>query len=92
LQHGRDRPEQPVALAVEGAVQIPKQIGIGQVELVIDELPFGVFMEIEGSAAEIRKLEKDLPLNGVRAETQTYPQLARKHGKANGPVIEARFQ
>jgi len=65
---------------------------IGQVELVIDELPFGVFMEIEGSAAEIRKLEKDLPLNGVRAETQTYPQLARKHGKANGPVIEARFQ
>lgn len=64
---------------------------IGAAELVLDELPFGVFMEIEGSAAEIRKLEKELQMDGVRAENQTYPQLARKHGIAHGSVIEARF-
>ena len=64
---------------------------IGAAELVIDELPFGLFMEIEGPAAEIRKIEKDLNLNGVRAENQTYPQLTKKHGKAKGDVIESRF-
>jgi adenylate cyclase class 2 len=64
---------------------------IGQTELVIDELPFGLFMEIEGSAAEIRKLEKVLQLKTIRPENQTYPQLARKHGKAKGAVIESRF-
>ncbi|HET6863531.1 MAG TPA: class IV adenylate cyclase, partial [Pyrinomonadaceae bacterium] len=40
---------------------------IGKAELVIDELPFGLFMEIEGPAAEIRKIEKALNLTGVRA-------------------------
>jgi len=64
---------------------------IGSAELVLDELPFGEFMEIEGSAAEIRKLEKDLQMDEVRSENQTYPQLARKHGIAHGSVIEARF-
>ena len=64
---------------------------IGQTELVIDELPFGLFMEIEGPAAGIRKLEKALLLKNIRAENQTYPQLARKHGKANGAVVESRF-
>ena len=64
---------------------------IGQTELVIDELPFGLFLEIEGSAAGIRKVEKDLMLKTIRAENQTYPQLARKYGKANRGVIESRF-
>ena len=64
---------------------------VGQAEVVLDQLPFGLFMEIEGSSAEIRKLEKKLHLDKLRTERQTYPQLSRKYGKANGEIIEARF-
>lgn len=64
---------------------------IGVSELVIDELPFGLFMEIEGPAGEIRKIEERLNLKSIPAEKQTYPQLAKKYGIANGEVIESRF-
>jgi len=65
---------------------------MGAAELVIDELPFGLFMEIEGTAAEIRRIEKELNLNGVRPEKQTYPQLAKKYGTSKGKIIESRFR
>jgi len=64
---------------------------LGNAEIVVDELPFGLFMEIEGSEAEIRKVEKQLAIKGLRAELQTYPQLTHRHGKPHGSVIEARF-
>jgi adenylate cyclase class 2 len=64
---------------------------LGKAEIVIDELPFGLFMEIEGSENEIRATERKLGLKGLRVEPLTYPQLALKHGKRNGNVIEARF-
>jgi adenylate cyclase class 2 len=60
-------------------------------EIVIDELPFGLFMEIEGPEAEIRKVERALAIKGLRAEHATYPQLAQRHGKLYADVIEARF-
>jgi len=49
-------------------------------------------MEIEGTAAEIRRIEKELDLNGVRPEKQTYPQLAKKYGTSKGKIIESRFR
>lgn len=60
-------------------------------EIVIDELPFGLFMEIEGSKKDILSAERKIGLKGLRTEHSTYPQLARKHGKRNGKMIEARF-
>jgi adenylate cyclase class 2 len=63
----------------------------GKTEIVVDELPFGLFMEIEGSDADIAAAELKLGIKGLRAERQTYPQLARKHGKRYGDMIEARF-
>ena len=60
-------------------------------EIVLDELPFGLYMEIEGSEEEIRKIEKDLGMKGLRAEKATYPQLAFKHGRRQGNLIESRF-
>jgi adenylate cyclase class 2 len=60
-------------------------------EIVIDELPFGLFMEIEGPEAEIRKVERELAIKGLRAEHATYPQLTQRHGKLYDDVIEARF-
>ena len=64
---------------------------LGNAEIVIDVLPFGLFMEIEGTAREIRAVEKKLGLKGLRAEHATYPQLTAKHGKVHGDLIVARF-
>lgn len=64
---------------------------LGKTEIVIDVLPFGLFMEIEGRANEIRAVERKLALKGLRAEPATYPQLTQKHGKSLEGLIEARF-
>ena len=64
---------------------------LGKAEIVIDVLPFGLFMEIEGRATEIKAVERKLGLKGLRAEHATYPQLTVKHGKVYEGLIEARF-
>jgi adenylate cyclase class 2 len=64
---------------------------LGEAEIVIDELPFGLFMEIEGSEAEIENTEKALAIADLTAETATYPRLAAISGTLQGSVIEARF-
>jgi|SRR5688572_26298871 len=64
---------------------------VGQAEVVVDELPFGLFMEIEGSEKEITRVESLLAIDGLRTEAETYPRLTLKHGKRNGSLIEARF-
>lgn len=64
---------------------------LGTVELVLDELPFGLFMEIEGSEAEIQATEERLAIANLAAESATYPQLAAREGKLRGNMIEARF-
>jgi adenylate cyclase class 2 len=64
---------------------------LGKTEIVVDVLPFGLFMEIEGKVNAIRAVERKLALKGLRAEHATYPQLAEKHGKLYDGLIEARF-
>lgn len=65
---------------------------LGKAEIVLDELPFGLFMEIEADEDEIHEVERKLGIKGLRAETDTYPKLTAKHGKHVGDVIEARFK
>lgn len=64
---------------------------VADTELVVDELPFGFFMEIEGDEKAIEKAEELLELDDVQAEMATYPQLATQHGKKVGAKTEARF-
>jgi adenylate cyclase class 2 len=64
---------------------------LGKTEIVIDELPFGLFMEIEGAEQDIRDIESKLAIKHLRTEPATYPQLALKHGKHHDGLIEARF-
>jgi adenylate cyclase class 2 len=64
---------------------------LGKAEIVIDVLPFGLFMEIEGRVSDIKAVERKLGLKGLRAEHATYPQLTAKHGKVYDGLIEARF-
>jgi adenylate cyclase class 2 len=64
---------------------------LGKTEILIDVLPFGLFMEIEGRETEIRAIERKLGLKGLRNEPATYPQLTKKYGKLHDGLIEARF-
>jgi adenylate cyclase class 2 len=64
---------------------------LGNTEIVIDELPFGLFMEIEGTEQSIRDIENKLNIKRLRAELATYPQLTLKHGKDYDGVIESHF-
>lgn len=64
---------------------------LGETEVVVDELPFGLFLEIEGEEQAIIETEKLLGLGDAEVEMETYPQLTSQHGKRMGEMIEARF-
>jgi adenylate cyclase, class 2 len=61
------------------------------VEVVLDELPFGLFMEIEGTITAIKEAEMFLGIEDLETEHETYPRLTLRLGKRNGDVVEARF-
>jgi adenylate cyclase class 2 len=64
---------------------------VGNAKVVIDELPFGLFMEIEASVKEIKRVEKILDAQSLPAVMETYPTLTARLGKERRGVIEARF-
>ena len=64
---------------------------VDNAKVVIDELPFGLFMEIEASAKKIKRVEKLLEADSLPAEIETYPTLTARFGKDRKGVIEARF-
>lgn len=65
---------------------------VGKAKLVIDELPFGLFMEIEASVRDIRRVEKLIGGGSLPAVHETYPALTAELGKKNRKgIVEARF-
>ena len=65
---------------------------LGDVEVVLDELPFGYYMEIEGPKEDILKAEKLLGADDLVPEGRGYPRLTLKFGKENkNGVVESRF-
>lgn len=62
------------------------------VEIVVDELPFGLYMEIEGSVTEIKEAEMLLDIEDFETEHETYPRLASRLGKMVKGIIESRFE
>ena len=65
---------------------------LGKVEVVLDELPFGYYMEIEGEVKDILKTEKLLGATDLTPEARGYPRLTLKFGKEINGVFEARFE
>lgn len=64
---------------------------VGNVEVVLDELPFGFYMEIEGAIEDIEKVEKLLEVEDLEPEPRGYPRLTAKYGKDVKGVMESRF-
>jgi predicted adenylyl cyclase CyaB len=64
---------------------------VGKAKVVIDELPFGLFMEIEASVREIKRVEKLIGAENLPAVMETYPTLTRQLGEHRRGVMEARF-
>src|SRR5439155_4479541 len=64
---------------------------VGKAKVVIDELPFGLFMEIEASEKEIARVEALLAIKELPSVMETYPTLTIKFGKSRKGIIEARF-
>lgn len=62
------------------------------VEIVLDELPFGLYMEIEGKITDIGLAEMLLEIEDYELESETYPKLTFDLGVKNGDLIEARFK
>lgn len=62
-----------------------------ETEIVLDELPFGFFMEIEGSVTAIAETEMLIGAEGFETEHETYPRLTAQFGRQNGNTFEARF-
>jgi adenylate cyclase class 2 len=100
--------EEETAIAdPEAMIRIIEQLGIRRrvvyekrrrtwkfrsVEVVIDELPFGLYMEIEGAITAIKEAEMLLGIEDLETEYLTYPRLAARYGTLNGDVVEARFK
>jgi hypothetical protein len=59
---------------------------------VLDELPFGDYMEIEGSITGIREAEMLLDAQDLEPELETYPRLTAKMGSIVNGVMESRFE
>ena len=65
---------------------------LGNVEVVLDELPFGHLIEIEGTLEESEKAESLLGLKAVEREPRGYPRLTIKYGKTVEGIAVARFE
>lgn len=65
---------------------------LGGAEILLDELPFGLYMEIEAATAgDIEKIEKILGAVDFSVEHETYPALTARLGERLDGIIEARF-
>ncbi len=64
---------------------------VDDAKVAIDELPFGLFMEIEADEEEISRVEKLLNASDLPAVVETYPRLTIENGIERGDLIEARF-
>ena len=61
------------------------------VEVVLDVLPFGLYMEIEGSLTAIGEAEMFLDAQQFEVEPATYPFLTKHLGRRIENRIESRF-
>lgn len=59
-----------------------------QVKIELDELPFGIFIELEGSEEEIKDVCSELNLNTNKKLLETYWELHEKESKSKDIVFD----
>ena len=64
---------------------------IDNAEILLDELPFGLYMEIEGDVAAIGFAEARLEADRLEVEEETYPMLTSRHGNKEDGIPRAVF-
>ena len=88
---------------LEKAIQFIKRLGFKQTkiyekkretwqykntEIVLDELPFGKYIEIEGTKKDIQKTAELLKFNKTKYLTKTYFELAEEKGYTKDIIFE----
>lgn len=58
-----------------------------QVSIVIDELPFGIYMEIEGNEDQIKAVKQELDLMSESSVIETYWEINEKKNPNNSSII-----
>jgi adenylate cyclase class 2 len=61
-------------------------------EIVLDTLPFGEFVEIEGPVEAIKSVETLIGIDDLEVEHETYPRLTARLGTERNGVMESRFE
>jgi adenylate cyclase class 2 len=64
---------------------------LGQVEIDLDELPFGRFVEIEGPAEAIEKAAQSLGISNLATSTASYHALNSEHRRQLGLPLKDGF-
>ena len=64
---------------------------LNECEIVLDELPFGLYVEIEGAKAKISESEIQLSLREEEAEAKSYPRIVSENRADNDGVFRAKF-
>lgn len=64
----------------------------GEAEVMVDVLPFGNYVEIEGTVDAIHEAEALLGIADLETEEETYPRITARLGRPEGEVIAARFE
>lgn len=64
---------------------------LGDAEVVLDRLPFGLYMEIEGTVEAIESAEKQVVTGEIASEVASYPRLTAEFGTHNDGVASAVF-
>jgi hypothetical protein len=59
---------------------------------VLDTLPFGEFVEIEGPVEAIKTVETLIGIDDLEVEHETYPRLTARLGTERNGVMESRFE
>lgn len=62
------------------------------VEVLLDVLPFGLFMEIEGTLSQIGLIEMMLEIEAFEIEHNTYPKLTWELSEIINGIPQARFE
>src|SRR5436190_258331 len=83
--------EENILFSNDDLIEKQAVLRLRRVEIVLDILPFGDFMEIEGSLTAIAEAEMFLGAEDFEVVPETYPNLTLRFGKRNGDLIEARF-